>query len=75
MRYCCPKTNIFSKKVKKHLAMWEKCTYFAVPKRWERWSDRLMVRTSDFHSGNRGSIPRRTAKRGDKASLFCPQFF
>ena len=28
-----------------------------------------MVRTSDFHSGNRGSIPRRTAKAADSAAF------
>ena len=27
------------------------------------WSDRLMVRTSGFQPGNRGSIPRRTIMR------------
>jgi hypothetical protein len=30
-----------------------------------RWSVRLTVRTPDFHSGNRGSIPLRTTKAAD----------
>ena len=33
------------------------------------WSVRLTVRTSDFHSGNRGSIPLRTTKPANVYSI------
>ena len=47
-----------------------------VPKNKHKWCYRLGVRTSDFHSGNPGSIPGSTTKKASiyRSLLFFTQY-